>query len=156
MPIVNSEILGDNTQIDGRRHIQERHTDHVGGFHLTSYMAGLGDDVTLALPIRAGQITTQLNENEIAANMAKALNAETVFTFTHSTVDENMTAMRGLFKDATKWELMTLAWVIDDVDLTDNKLKQLFSVDDTGLVGIKAKLTNIAGKYTDALALIGQ
>ena len=76
MPITSSTIVSDATQVDGRRRVLERHTDHVGGIHDVSYLASAGDDVSLMLPIRAALIEDQLAAAEIAANLEEALGDE--------------------------------------------------------------------------------
>ena len=157
MAIVLSEIVDDAPQIDGRRHVRERHTDHVGGLHYVTYLAEAETDAAAVMAGRVAQIEEQLRQAEINANMAKCLNAELdTYTFFHSTADDSLLAIRELFKTATKWELLTLGWVINEKGLSDNKLKALFGVDDAGLVTLKAKLANIAARYEEALALVGQ
>lgn len=76
MPIVFSVIVSDAVQVDGRRRVEERHTDHRGGIHNVSYMANAGDDVSLTLPTRAALIESQLAAAEIAANLEEALGDE--------------------------------------------------------------------------------
>ena len=157
MPIVASEIIEDSAQADGRRYIRERHTDDLGVSHDVTYLAELGTDEEAVMASRVAQIEEQLRQAEINANMAKYLNAELdTYTFFHSTADDSLLAIRELFKTATKWELLTLGWVINEKGLSDNKLKALFGVDDAGLVTLKAKLANIAARYEEALALVGQ
>src|SRR3990167_5429163 len=118
--ITSSTIIEDSIQADGRRFIRERHTDHLGVFHEISYLAESTANAETAMTARVTQIVEQLKQAEINANMSKSLNAELVFTFNHSTVAENRTALRGLFKTATKWELLTLGWVINALALSDN------------------------------------
>jgi hypothetical protein len=76
VPITNSIIIQDAVQIDGRRVIREQHTDHLGGLHYATYMAEVGADATLMLPIRAALIEDQLAAAEIAANVEEALGDE--------------------------------------------------------------------------------
>lgn len=156
MSITSSQIITDQAQADGRRHILERHTDHLSVLHHVSYLAEVGTNANTVLAARVPFILEQLKAHEINANIATALNAGLVFTFNHSTVAENRTALRELFKTATKWELMTLGWVINEMNLSDNQLKNLFEVDDAGLPALKAKLSDISDKYEAALLLTGQ
>lgn len=76
MPIVSSIITEDAAQIDGRRRIAERHSDHIGGIHEVLYIAESGADASLMLPIRAALIEGQLTAAEIEANIAEALGDE--------------------------------------------------------------------------------
>ena len=154
--ITSSTIIEDSIQADGRRFIRERHTDHLGVFHEISYLAESTANAETAMTARVTQIVEQLKQAEINANMSKALNAELVFTFNHSTVAENRTALRELFKTATKWELLTLGWVINELALSDNQLKALFSVNDAQLPALKTKLSDMSQKYEAALAVEGQ
>lgn len=156
MPIISSQIITDSAQADGRRYIRERHTDHLSKLYDVVYLAEIEATIQDVLLTRAALITEELRKHEINANLKKALNAELVFTFDYSTIAENRTALRELFKTATKWELMTLGWVIVELNLSDNQLKSLFSVNDAELPALKAKLNNIAAKYEEALLLAGQ
>ena len=156
MSITSSSITEDRPQLGGRRHVCERHTDHLGQVHDIRYMALTADNVNTFMAARVPIIEAQLKAAEIAANMGKALNAELAYTFNHSTVAENRTALRELFKTATRWELLTLGWVIHELALSDNQLKSLFGVNDAELPALKAKLLDIHDKYEDALALVGQ
>lgn len=156
MPIISSQIITDSAQADGRRYIRERHTDHLSKLYDVVYLAEIEATIQDVLLTRAALITEELRKHEINTNLKKALNAELVFTFDYSTIAENRTALRELFKTATKWELMTLGWVIVELNLSDNQLKSLFSVNDAELPALKAKLNNIAAKYEEALLLAGQ
>lgn len=156
MSITVSQIITDSAQIDGRRYIRERHTDHLGVTHDIAYLAEAGTNANDIMMARQSFIVERLRQSEIQANLSKALNAELVFTFNHSTVAENRTALRELFKVATKWELMTLGWVINELALSDNQLKLIFEVNDAQLPALKAKLVDISDKYEAALLLVGQ
>lgn len=156
MSIVSSIIVEDRAQAGGRRHVREVHTDHVGAVHHVVYMAEAGANANTALAARVASIEAQIKQAEINANMAKALNAELTFAFVHSTVAENRAALRELFRVATRWELMTLGWVINELALSDNQLKLLFDVTNGALPTLKARLVDIADKYEAALALVGQ
>lgn len=156
MAIATSAVIADQLQADGRRYVTERHTDHLGAHHDVTYLAESGANAQTPLSARAAQIVENLRHAEIQANMAKALSAELTFTFNHSTVAQNRAALRELFKIATKWELMTLGWVIFELNLTDNQLKNLFEVNDAQLPALKTRITNIADKYEEALELSGQ
>lgn len=156
MSIVSSVIVSDRPQTDGRRFIRERHTDHLGDTHDAAYLAEVDTDEDAVMAVRAAKIEAYLREAEINTNLAKALNGETVFTTQHSTVNQNLVALRELFRTSTKWELLTLAWVVNEVGLTDNQLKNLFSVNDAQLPTLKTKLASLAAKYEDTLDEVGQ
>lgn len=154
--ILSSTIIADRVQADGRRYVTERHDDDQGESHRVTYLAASNADAQATANARQATILTQLRDHEIAANIAKALNGETTFTFRYSTVAQNRTALRETFRTATRWELLTLAWVIDGLNLSDNQLKLLFGVDDAGLPAVKTKLANMAAKYDEVQALIAQ
>jgi hypothetical protein len=154
--IATSTIVEDSTQRDGRRWIRERHTDHTGAMHDVVYLAESGENATTVMTARVDQILDQLRNAEIAANIAKALNGELVFSTNHSTGNQNLAALRETFKTATKWELLTLGYVIHTTRLSDNQLKNLFTVNDAQLPALKTKLSNLATRYTEALAEVGQ
>lgn len=73
MPIVSSEIVADQVQIDGRRHVQERHVDHLGQVLDVFYMAEAAADTSVALQARVAVLEAQLAEAELAANEAEVL-----------------------------------------------------------------------------------
>lgn len=154
MPIVSSIIVEDRAQADGRRHVRERHTDHVGGTHDAVYLAESGADAEAVMAARVANIEAQLKTNEINANLAKALNGETdTFTFQHSTGNENLIALRALFKDSTRWELVTLAHVLHHQNLTNNQLDTLFgTTNNTQRTAVRNKLSLNDTRYHDILA----
>ncbi len=71
MSIETSEIVEDSIQIDGRRHIREVHTDHVGVEHHYVWMAEAGQDVDIVMSNRASRLPDHLAQQEIEANMAE-------------------------------------------------------------------------------------
>lgn len=154
--ITSSTIIEDHAQADGRRRVAELHADDQGETHRVTYLAAAGADVQATANARQTTILAQLRDNEIAANIAKALNGETTFTFRYSTVNENLVALREAFRSATRWELLTLAWVIDGQNLSDNQLRTLFGVTSPQLPALKTKLANLATKYDEGQALIAQ
>ena len=65
MPIVSSEyVLEGHTQADGRRYVNETHTDHLGGLHLVSYLAAVGADYAAIMASRVPGIEERLAEEE--------------------------------------------------------------------------------------------
>lgn len=156
MPITSSIIVEDSAQNDGRRSIREKHIDHLGVNHFVTYLAESGTDEEANLANRVAQIEENLKQSEINSNVSKALNGELTFTFNHSTVAQNRTAIREVFRTATRWELITLGWVIHTLNLSDTQLKNLFGVSDANLPALKTKLSNLATRYEEALTLVGQ
>ena len=71
--ITSSEIVEDRTQRDGRRMVQERHTDHVGRVEDVFYVAEAGADVEAAMLARVPVLEQQAIDRELAANEAEVL-----------------------------------------------------------------------------------
>lgn len=153
MSITTSTIIEDLAQVDGRRHVRERHVDHLGGQHFVSYIADSGDNATTAMNTRVSNIEAELKQSEINANLAKALNGETdTFIFQHSTANENLAALRELFKASTKWELITLAHVLHHQNLSNAQIRGLFGVSAGQEQTVKNKLAANDTRYHDILA----
>ena len=75
MPIVSSEILSDDPQVDNRRWVVEIHTDHTGKTHLHGpYMIAVGAEPDLAG--HAAQIEQRLQEEEISNNSEEFIGAD--------------------------------------------------------------------------------
>ena len=67
--IISFEIIADSTQIDGRRHIREQHTDSAGHVHEFCWMAEPEQDTAPILSARAAilpnQILRQIEDLEV-------------------------------------------------------------------------------------------
>ena len=68
MAIVQSVPLFDSPQPDGRRWIEEQHTDHLGVHHFTRYLADAAHDTAASLVANAAAWEAQLAAQELAAN----------------------------------------------------------------------------------------
>lgn len=157
MSIVSSTIIEDRPQIDGRRHICERHTDHTGRVHDIRYMAATADNVNTFMANRVATLESQLANGELNDNEARATEGPFVApTLVHCTAGQVRTRIRELFRVATAWQVCRLAWYIQRLGLTDNQLKAVFGVNDAQLVGLKAKLTSLEAKYNDVSDEVGQ
>lgn len=62
--IVESTVIEDSRQVDGRRHVREVHVDDVGVEHHVTYLAESKADVNAMLPIRAAQIDEQISQRQ--------------------------------------------------------------------------------------------
>jgi len=153
MSISNSTIVEDRVQVDGRRHVRERHTDHLAATHDVPYMAEAGANATTTMNNRVASIEAQLKQNEIDANLAKALNGETgTFTFQHSTAGENLTALCDMYKLLTKWELITVAHVLHHQNLTNQQITNNFGFSGAAIQTFLNKLATNDTRYHDILA----
>lgn len=71
MSVVSSRFVLEHVQIDGRRYVQEYHTDDQGVVHKEGYyLAAVGTDYNAVMLARAPQIEWQLVEAEIAQERA--------------------------------------------------------------------------------------
>lgn len=68
MTIETSILLFDSQQVDGRRWIEERHTDHLGENHYTRYLADSNHDTAASLTANAAAWEAQLEREELARN----------------------------------------------------------------------------------------
>ena len=154
MSIVQSIIVSDSPQKDGRRYIRERHTDHVGVHHECVYLAEAGADANVALANRVAVIVVQLEENEHSQNINRALD-HLMPVFIHTTAGQFRTRLRELFKTLSGWDAVRMGAFIHSLSLTDNQLKSLFGVNDAQLPTLKTKLSNAATRYADVQAEAG-
>ena len=156
MSIVASIIIEDSPQIDGRRWITERHTDHVGKTHFITYIAGLLDNVTTTMTARVSQIETSLENQEIEENMDRATGDGPVdIKLVYSTVLQNRNRLREIYRTASAWQLVRIGWYINSLGLSNAQLGGLFGVSGAQLTALRTKLANLATKYTDVIAQIG-
>ena len=70
MTIVSSTHAVSHAQIDGRRYVSERHTDHTGVVHTAEYLAAVGTDYASVMLARVAGIEQSLAEAEAAALLA--------------------------------------------------------------------------------------
>lgn len=73
MPIVNSTIIEDRAQVDGRRFVRERHTDNLGAIQEVSYLAEAGADVNAAMTARVATLDAQAKAKEISDNLQQSM-----------------------------------------------------------------------------------
>jgi hypothetical protein len=63
MPLLESKIVSDIPQIDGRRSIQEQHTHDTGAIEDVFYLAEPNDDVEMLLTIHAQRIEQEFADH---------------------------------------------------------------------------------------------
>jgi len=100
---MKSTIASISPQIDGRRWVQEVHTDAQGTEHPVAYMAGEKDDLDAALAARAIEIAAALKAGEISANIeaVKADGAQATIALQYSTFADNGTALAAIATSIT-------------------------------------------------------
>ncbi len=67
MAIVSTEINVGHAQIDGRRYVEELHTNHLGVVHRIEYLAAVDTDTAAIAAAHAVQIAEDMAEAEAAA-----------------------------------------------------------------------------------------
>lgn len=67
MAIVSTAINAGHEQIDGRRYVEELHTDHLGVVHSIEYLAAADADTAAIAAAHAVQIAEDMAEAEAAA-----------------------------------------------------------------------------------------
>lgn len=157
MPIVTSVIVENTLQPDGRRSVRERHVDSVGAEQFCSYLGPAGVDAAAVMAARVSLLNAALKSHEINANLAKALAGETdAFTFAHSSVDENLAALRELYRVATRWEVVILGHALHHQNLSNARVDTLFGTSNAaGRTAVRDRLLALDTKYHDVLTQAG-
>lgn len=156
MPIVSSDITNDYTQLDGRRYINVRAADHLGGIFRATCLV-LGQTPAEVLAAMVTQFESQAKQAELDRNLANALSDDTPApTFEWCTKLEFAAVLRQTYREARARVAARLAWYIDQFSLTDNQLKNLFNVNDAQLPALKARIATLAAKYVDMQDEVGE
>lgn len=109
MPIVASVIVEDAPQMDGRRWVRERHTDHLGAAHDVLYLALAEADAEAIMAARVSAIEAQLAAAEIAANVEEAASkAEPTLSFEHSSRAALNAALRERYRTSEQVEAVII------------------------------------------------
>ena len=127
MSIVSSVIAEDRAQIDGRRSIRERHTDHLGLIEEISYLAEAGADVASAMAARVSQLDARAVDAEMARNIAFIMVGDYAkVTTNYVTVSDARAAIRALYSTGSGEIIGRLAGYL--LTLTNGQLQALFNV----------------------------
>lgn len=127
MSIVSSVIAEDRAQIDGRRSVRERHTDHLGLVEDVSYLAVAQADVSAAMAARVQRLEQQAAEVEMARNIAFIMAGEYgLVTTNYITVTDARAAIRALYQTGSGEIIGRLAGYL--LTLTNAQLQALFNV----------------------------
>ena len=158
MPIVTSTVVDDRPQVDGRRWIQEQHTDQLGVKHSRAYVAAAGVNVPATFPQTQAILNQQLKTDEFSKNLAVIYDRGDLATplWQHLTIQEAGGPMREAYRTATREQAFALGAFLDT--LTNAQLANMF-----GFANPSAQLTNlrnnVAAKRTqwhDYLAAEGE
>ena len=77
-------------------------------------------------------------------------------TFNYCTVDQFRARLRELYRNATRSRAIKIAKYINDLNLTDNQLKNLFNLTNQQLTVFKTKLANQVNLYNTIQSEEGQ
>lgn len=155
MPIVTSVIVTDTSQVDGRRAIHERHTDHVGVAHHRFYLAEAGADVSAAMLAQVPVLEAALVAQEQARNMASILSGENVVTADWVTVADMRQAIRTTYAAASGEQVGRLAAFL--LTVSDANLQTLFGLANQAQVNqLKSRLQSRFTELQAVLTAVGE
>mgnify|MGYP001610095696 CR=1 FL=1 len=140
MSITASTVLWDQRQLDGRRYVRERHTDHLGVPHDVDYLAEAGQNVTAGLPASAVRVAVQLAEGDVSRVIgeAQALGHLATPTVQHATLAQVQAGLREAFRATTGEPAAGLgAWLNT---LTNTRLQALFGLDAAQVLLLRTRL----------------
>ncbi len=106
------------------------------------------------LAAAAANATNALRDAEIALNLIRALNQDSV-TFVYSTPSENIAAVRALFANLSGWQAVCLANYIFNLGLTNAQYTNFFGYSGAALTTFKTRLASAAATYAAAVATQG-
>lgn len=107
---MQSLIASISPQADGRRWVQEVHTDAYGVQYSVTWLAQASDDAQAVMTARAVQMDADLIAGEVAANIASVLANGSLATVAvkYSTLAQNRTALRAAYLAATKQDAIMI------------------------------------------------
>ena len=156
MPITSSVLTQESAQADGRRWIEEVHTDHLGLRHVYRWLAAVGADANAVMAARVARILEQLEAAEIEANVSAVLarGSEAVTSLDYSTAAQNFAVLRVAYQTATRVQAVMIGDFLSS--LTDAQLRTAFSMTQTQVNNLRAnKLTPAANLATSIRATTG-
>lgn len=156
MSIVSSELTEETAQTDGRKWIEERHTDHVATVHVIRYLAASGLDINAVMAARVGTLETALAQTEISEILQIIFldGSEAVFTPVHATEENAKDTVRAAYINATGTDAIMIG---DFLSMqTDGVLQGLFGIDQTETDTLRADyLTPQAAEAAFIRAAVG-
>jgi len=144
MPIIQSIIVEDRVQADGRRSVRERHTDDAvpAGVHEVSYLAEAAADVNAAMTARVASIEAQLVEAEHAANLGSVGGTGNGATFRYTTQAQFLVRLKILYTNSTGLRACYIGRWFHVQDLADATLRTLFGITQGQVAGLRTKFSN--------------
>lgn len=157
MSIVQSTFTPDaHLQRDGKRHVTERHLDHLGVEHLFVYKADANADYAAIMAARVPRIEAALAESEFL----EAIEFDGWKPLQHQTGTQFAARFRARYKDASKVECAKLSkWIMDRIDagdFTEGAVRNAFGLTAGRWTTLKGKLTTLRTNYNAVLAASGE
>ncbi len=106
------------------------------------------------LAVAAANATNALRDGEIALNLVRALNQDSV-TFVYSTPSENIAAVRAVFANLSGWDAVRLGAYISSLGLTNAQYTNFFGYSGAALTTFKTRLASAAATYAAAIGTQG-
>lgn len=156
MPIVSSVLTQEGAQKDGRKWVEEVHTDHLGLRHVFRWLAAVGIDANAVMLARVARILEELEAREIAANITSVIaNGSEASTSTdYSTAAANFAALRGAYQTSTRVEAIMIGDFLSS--LSDAALRIAFGMTQAQVTTLRTnKLTPAANLAASIRAQTG-
>ena len=152
---MTSLIISDTIQIDGRRHIIERHVDDFGITHDYFYMAESNTDVNAIMTARVATLEAQLVEADIQLNIQRILEGNYGEVINkYATLTDIRAALRNFYQTATREEVGRMAGFL--LTLTDAQLRTLFNMTQSQVNQLKTRLQARFDELTAVLTATGE
>ena len=155
-PIISSVVVSDQPQIDGRRWIRERHTDHMAVVYFRDYVAVAGLVIADGFPAVVAILNQHLTDAEIARDLANIYERGNlaVVTTNYVTLVDIRTALREAYRTVTREQAFALGAFLNT--LTNTQLGTLFGVSGAGLTALRNRLQIKATQWAEYLAAGGE
>lgn len=157
MSIVSSVIADDSAQSDGRRHIREEHTDHLGAIHRIFWMATAGQDVSVRMAARVPEIEATLQDREMVQNVGYIMAGPDFYGLVsaqHQTLADVRAALRALYQTESGEIIGRLSRYL--LTLSDAQLQAIFAISAGEVPALRSRLTTRAQVVIDLDALAGE
>ena len=158
MAITSSTIIEDIAQVDGRRHVCERHVDHAGLIHFIRYMAEAAANISATMAARVASIEAELKERELRRAVRAALEDGPAVqpTLNWSTNTEFGLALRAFYQTSTQRDACRIGWYVTQFNLTDNQLRTFFGLTAQQVTAARTKLNSLSSQYETLLTAAGE
>jgi len=156
--ISSSVVLWDQRQLDGRRYVRERHTDHLGVPHDVDYLAEAVQDVSAGLSASAARVVDGLEQDEIGRDLVAIYQDGDAagVTTAHATIGNIRVALREAYRMAARNQALALGAFLNT--LTNAQLAALFGLANPSveLTALRTRLTNRAAQWATFVAATGE